>query len=68
MSEQLEAILNTCLRERADAYTAKAILKEFPTVKELMNAGEEELKLIKNIGPIKAKQLSAIVKLPNMHS
>lgn len=62
MSEQLEAILNTCLRERADAYTAKAILKEFPTVKELMNAGEEELKLIKNIGPIKAKQLSAIVK------
>ncbi len=61
MSE-LEAILNTCLRERADAYTAKAILKEFPTVKELMNAGEEELKLIKNIGPIKAKQLSAIVK------
>ena len=62
MSEQLEAILNTCLRERADAYTAKAILKEFPTVKELMNAGEEELKLIMNIGPIKAKQLSAIVK------
>ena len=62
MSEQLEAILNTCLRERTDAYTAKAILKEFPTVKELMNAGEEELKLIKNIGPIKAKQLSAIVK------
>ncbi|NLH46395.1 MAG: DNA repair protein RadC [Acholeplasmataceae bacterium] len=62
MSEQLEAILNTCLRERADAYTAKAILKEFPTVKDIMNAGERELQLIKNIGPIKAKQLSAIVK------
>ena len=62
MSEQLEAILNTCLRERADAYTAKAILKEFPTVKDIMNAGEQELQLIKNIGPIKAKQLSAIVK------
>ena len=61
MSE-LEAILNTCLRERTDAYTAKAILKEFPTVKDLMNAGEQELRLIKNIGPIKAKQLSAIVK------
>ena len=62
MSEQLEAILNTCLRERADAYTAKAILKEFPTVKQIMNAGDRELQLIKNIGPIKAKQLSAIVK------
>ena len=62
MSEQLEAILNNCLRERADAYTAKAILKEFPTVKDIMNAGERELQLIKNIGPIKAKQLSAIVK------
>ena len=62
MSEQLEAILNTCLRERADAYTAKAILKEFPTVKDIMNAGEQELQLIKNIGPIRAKQLSAIVK------
>ena len=61
MSE-LEAILNTCLRERTDAYTAKAILKEFPTVKDIMNAGEQELQLIKNIGPIKAKQLSAIVK------
>ena len=62
MSEQLEAILNNCLRERADAYTAKAILKEFPTVKDIMNAGEHDLQLIKNIGPIKAKQLSAIVK------
>ena len=62
MSEQLEAILNTCLREHADAYTAKAILKEFPTVKDIMNAGEQELQLIKKIGPIKAKQLSAIAK------
>ena len=62
MSEQLEAILNNCLRERADAYTGKAILKEFPNVKDIMNAGEQELQLVKNIGPIKAKQLSAIVK------
>ena len=62
MSEQLEAILNTCLRERTDAYTAKAILKEFPTVRDILNASEDELRLIKGIGPIKAKQLSAIVK------
>ena len=62
MSEQLEAILNTCLRERADAYTAKAILKEFPTVKDIMNASENELRLIKGVGPLKAKQIKAITK------
>ena len=62
MSEQLEAILNTCLREGADAYTAKAILKEFPTVKDIMNASENELRLIKGVGPLKAKQIKAITK------
>ena len=62
MSEQLEAILNTCLREGANAYTAKAILKEFPTVRDIMNASNDELRLIKGIGPLKAKQITAIVK------
>ena len=62
MSEHLEAILADCLREHADSYTAKAILKEFPTVRDIMNASEDELRLIKSIGPIRAKQLSAIVK------
>lgn len=62
MSENLEAILSECLRERADAYTAKAILKEFPTVRDILNSSEAELRLIKNIGPIRARQLSAIVK------
>ena len=62
MSEHLEAILADCLRERTDAYTARAILKEFPTVRDILNASEAELRLIKNIGPIRARQLSAIVK------
>ena len=62
MSEFLEAILADCLRERTDAYTARAILKEFPTVRDILNASEDELRLIKSIGPIRAKQLSAIVK------
>ena len=62
MSEHLEAILADCLRERTDAYTARAILKEFPTVRDILNASEDELRLIKSIGPIRAKQLSAIVK------
>ena len=62
MSEHLEAILADCLRERTDAYTARAILKEFPTVRVILNASEDELRLIKSIGPIRAKQLSAIVK------
>ena len=62
MSEHLEAILADCLREHADSYTAKAILKEFPTVRDIINASEDELRLIKSIGPIRAKQLSAIVK------
>ena len=62
MSEHLEAILADCLREHTDSYTAKAILKEFPTVRDIMSSSEAELRLIKNIGPIRAKQLSAIVK------
>ena len=62
MSEKLETILADCLRERTDAYTARAILKEFPTVRDILNASEDELLLIKSIGPIRAKQLSAIVK------
>ena len=62
MSEKLETILADCLRERTDAYTARAILKEFPTVRDILNASEDELRLIKSIGPIRAKQLSAIVK------
>ena len=62
MSELLEAILADCLREHTDAYTTKAILKEFPTVRDIINASEEELRLIKGVGPLKAKQIKAITK------
>ena len=62
MSEKLETILADCLRERSDAYTAKAILKEFPTVRDIMNASEDELRPIKGVGPLKAKQIKAITK------
>lgn len=62
MSENLETILSQCLREHPNSYAAHALLKEFPTVREIMNSNEAELRIIKGIGPIKAKQLSAIVK------
>lgn len=62
MSENLETILSQCLREHPNSYAAQALLKEFPTVRDIMNSNEAELRLIKGIGPIKAKQLSAIVK------
>jgi len=62
MSEKLETILSECLREHANSYAAQALLKEFPTVRDIISATEDELKLIKGIGPLKAKQVAAIAK------
>ena len=62
MSDKLQTILSECLREDANCYTTQSILDEFSTITELMNATEEELQLIKGIGPVKARQLLAITK------
>lgn len=62
MSEQLKTILSECLREDVNSYTTQAILNEYPNTNALMNASLEELRLIKGIGPIKAKQIRAIME------
>ncbi|WP_094607200.1 hypothetical protein SPSIL_057920 [Sporomusa silvacetica DSM 10669] len=61
-TDSLKTILADCLRETSNGYTVDALLKEFPTMQELMNATEEEMMLVKGIGTVKAKQLSAILR------
>ena len=59
----LKCLLSECMREHSGNYVApQAVLNEFPTVRDLMNASEEDMRRIKGIGPVKAKQLSAIVR------
>ena len=62
MSEKLQTILSECLREDVNSYTTQAILDEYPNTNALMNASLEELRLIKGIGPMKAKQIRAIME------
>lgn len=61
-TESLKNLLENCLRETTNGYTIHALLQEFPTMQELMNATEEEMMLVKGIGVVKAKQLSAILR------
>ena len=60
--DSLKCLLSECMREHSGNYATQAVLNEFPTVRDLMNASEEEMQLVKGIGPVKAKQLSAIVR------
>jgi len=62
VDDSLKFLLSECMREHSGNYAAQAVLTEFPTVRDLMNASEEEMRLVKGIGPVKAKQLSAIVR------
>ncbi|HWR08533.1 RadC family protein [Sporomusa sp.] len=58
----LKILLAQCLHETANGYMVTELLKEFPTIQELMNATTEEMMLIKGIGKGKAQQLSAILR------
>lgn len=60
--DSLKCLLSECMREHSGNYASQAVLQEFPTVRDIMNASEEDMRLIKGIGPVKAKQLSAIVR------
>ena len=57
----LQAILAQCLREDTNSYTVTELLKEYPTMQELMNATEDEMRLIKGICAAKANQLCVIL-------
>lgn len=59
--ESMRTVLANCLKEEANGYVISSLVKEFPTLTELMNADECELRKIKGIGAVKARQLIAIL-------
>ena len=61
INNPLQTLLAQCLREDVNGYKVAALLSEFPTIHELMNATEDDMKLIKGIGAAKAKQLASIL-------
>ncbi|HWR05453.1 hypothetical protein [Sporomusa sp.] len=42
-TDLLKILLADCLRETATGYTIHALLQEFPSMQELMNATEENM-------------------------
>jgi len=58
----MREILANCIREDVNGYVIEALVSEFPTMQDLMNASGDELKSIKGIGVVKAKQLKAILE------
>jgi DNA repair protein RadC len=60
--ENMRELLSRCLREDANGYVVQSLVAEFPTMQDLMNASEEEIRLLRGIGVIKAKQLHAILQ------
>lgn len=59
---KMRTLLADCLREEANGYVVNSLISEFPTIQDLMNASEDELKLIRGIGAVKARQLAAILE------
>ena len=60
-NNSLQTLLAQCLREDVNGYKVAALLAEFPTIHELMNASEDDMRMIKGIGAVKAKQLASIL-------
>ena len=60
--KNMREILANCIREDVNGYVIEALVSEFPTMQDLMNASGDELKSIKGIGVVKAKQLKAILE------
>jgi len=60
--DKMREILAACLRESANSYVVDALVAGFPTIQDLMNSSEGELRLIRNIGAVKARQLTAILE------
>ena len=60
--DKMKNLLADCLREEANGYLVTELVNSFPTVQDLMNASEDELKLIRGIGAVKARQLTAILE------
>ena len=42
MDVMMKEILGNCLRENVDSYAVNALVTEFPTIQDLMNASEPQ--------------------------
>lgn len=61
-------LLATTIHEKEDSYVVNEIFSRFPSVQELLEVTEEELRSIKGIGKVKAQQIIAALKLARMNT
>ncbi len=66
--ERMRGLLAECLKEDSEGYIVSVLLSKFPTIPDLINAEEEELREIKGIGPAKARQFKAMIDFIKMVS
>jgi DNA repair protein RadC len=59
-------LLANTLREKPDGYLVNQLFSRFSSIQELLDVTEEELIAIKGIGPVKAQQIIAALKLARM--
>ncbi len=59
--DAMKVMLAGCLREDANSYVVQELIAVFPSIIDLINADDQEIRQIKGIGLIKAKQLRAIL-------
>lgn len=59
-------LLADTLREKPDGYLVNELFSRFSSIQELLDVTEEELIAIKGIGPVKAQQIIAALKLARM--
>lgn len=59
-------LLANTLREKPDGYLVNELFSRFSSIQELLDVTEEELIAIKGIGPVKAQQIIAALKLARM--
>ena len=66
--EKFKELLTTTLREKPNSYVVEELFRQFPTLKMLITATEEDLLNIKGIGPKKARQIASALHLARMNN
>jgi DNA repair protein RadC len=61
-----KSLLAETLREKPNSYTIEEIFTRFPSIQELIEVTEDELMLIKGIGPARSRQIVSALKLATM--
>jgi DNA repair protein radc len=60
---ELKSLLTDSLREKQGSYLIEELMNRFPSVSDLIEVTEQELVSISGVGPHKARQIVAILKL-----